>query len=68
MNDVFDLIIDILKFAKTDKMQIAEKEVYINVLFDSLKEKINFQNELSPYETSVKLNEFKHNVKSILGI
>lgn len=66
MENTLKFIEEMLKLAKSNNYKIAEREVSVNILFESLSDSLNEQNILNGYEKAIKLNEFKYNIQSII--
>lgn len=66
MENTLKFIEEMLKLAKSNNYKIAEREVSVNILFESLSDSLNEQIILNGYEKAIKLNEFKYNIQSII--
>lgn len=66
MENTLKFIEEMLKLAKSNNYKISEREVAVNILFESLEDSLHEPITLNGYEKAVKLNEFKYNIQSII--
>ena len=66
MENTLKFIEEMLKLAKSNNYKLAEREVAVNILFESLEESLHEPTQLNGYQKAIKLNEFKYNIQSII--
>jgi len=67
MKNILDILVEFLELAVQNKYELAEREVRINTIFNSLLENLNAEIDVNGFENAVLLNEFKYKIKNTIG-
>ena len=67
MKNILDILVEFLELAVQNKYELAEREVRINTIFNSLLENLNAEVDVNGFENAVLLNEFKYKIKNTIG-